>query len=60
MDRELLVKIWIGEESLLGNESLHGNEYGLTPVVPVDRDIFRTSSSVSGAHISLRLGQRSR
>ena len=48
MDCELLVKIWIGEESLRGNEPLHCNECGLTPVVPFERALFRSSSHFLG------------
>ena len=44
MDCELFIKVWIGEESLLDNEPLHGSECGLTPVVPFDIALFRTSS----------------
>ena len=59
MDRELLVEIWIGEESLLGNEPLHRNKFGLTPVVPFGRALIEPLvSSVSGAYISLGPGQK--
>ena len=42
MDCELLVKVWIGKESFLGNQPFHCSEGGFASVIPLDKPFFRS------------------